>query len=266
MSDVITTSSPNSNPTMSSREIADLTGKAHKHVIRDIEVMISEIEKDGPDLDHQAKSKGYDFERDNRGYVKIIHLDRSHTITLITGYDARQRKRVVDRWLELENKPAIAAPSNMVEALTLALEQQKELQAKDAEIAELTPKAAALDAISEAEGDMGVRDAGRELDGIGQTKVTAYLLDHKWACREGRKLKPAHYGLSQGYCRLVPKSYQDRHTGETCIGHDFRITARGLARLAIVLCGINSGAARRLNGKKGKNTPVPFALTPAETA
>ena len=152
----------------------------------------------------------------------------------------------------------------------LALRAMSVLQATVArqknQITELTPKAAALDAISEAEGDMGVRDAGRELDGIGQAKVTAYLLDHKWACREGRKLKPAHYGLSQGYCRLVPKSYQDRHTGETCIGHDFRITARGLARLAIVLCGINSNSARRLNGTKGKNTPVPFALTPAETA
>ena len=88
--------------TMSSKEIAELTGKAHKHVIRDIESMIAEIEKDGPSLDHKAKSKGYDVERDNRGYVKIIHLDRSHTYTLMTGYDARQRKKIIDRWMELE--------------------------------------------------------------------------------------------------------------------------------------------------------------------
>ncbi|KDE19121.1 hypothetical protein AZ09_14155 [Acetobacter aceti 1023] len=50
--------------------------------------MISEIKKDGPDLGHQVKSMGYTIERDNHGYVKIIHLDHSHTITLITGYDA----------------------------------------------------------------------------------------------------------------------------------------------------------------------------------
>jgi hypothetical protein len=101
---------------MSSKEIAELTGKQHKHVIRDIEAMISEIEKDGPDLDHQAKSKGYTIERDNRGYVKIIHLDHSHTITLITGYDARQRKKVVDRWLELEhsgNSPTTSKPKRI---------------------------------------------------------------------------------------------------------------------------------------------------------
>ena len=102
MNTVTTPSNPNSSPTMSSKEIAELTGKAHKNVIRDIESMIAEIEKDGSNLSHQAKSKGYTIDRDNRGYVKIIHLDHSHTITLITGYDARQRKKVVDRWLELE--------------------------------------------------------------------------------------------------------------------------------------------------------------------
>ncbi|MFT8550068.1 MAG: Rha family transcriptional regulator [Acetobacter okinawensis] len=73
-----------STPTMSSREIADLTGKAHKNVIRDIESMIAEIEKDGSNLSHQAKSKGYTIERDNRGYVKIIHL--VHDGRCFSGY------------------------------------------------------------------------------------------------------------------------------------------------------------------------------------
>ena len=149
----------------------------------------------------------------------------------------------------------------MLRALTIAKET---VDRQKIQIVDLAPKAAALDAISEAEGDMGVRDAGRELDGIGQTKVVASLIQHKWACREGRKLKPAHYGLSQGYVRLVPKPYQDRHTGETCIGHDFKITARGLARLAIILCGASSAAAHRLNGMKEKKaTPAPFSKASA---
>ncbi|MCG4261383.1 phage regulatory protein/antirepressor Ant [Acetobacter senegalensis] len=178
------------------------------------------------------------------------------TIEIIERFDAYERGEV---------KPAIAAPSNMVEALTLALEQQKQLLAAQTEIAELSPKAAALDAISEAEGDVGIRDAGREL-GVGQTKVSTFLIQHKWACREGRKMRPAHYGLSQKYCRLVQRTYPDRHTGETCVGDDFRITRRGLARLAIVLCGVNSEPARRLNGIKEKVAPVPFAKASARAA
>lgn len=162
----------------------------------------------------------------------------------------------------------VAAPEETPEELALRAMSvlRATVERQKGQIADLSPKAAALDAISEAEGDMGVRDAGRELGGIGQTKVTTYLIEHKWACREGRKLRPAHYGLTQGYCRLVPKAYQDRHTGETCIGHDFKITAKGLARLAVVLCGINSEPARRLNSKKVRAAKPPFSKTPARTA
>ncbi|MCJ7761782.1 Rha family transcriptional regulator, partial [Candidatus Bathyarchaeota archaeon] len=35
---------------MTSLEIATLTGKTHRHVLRDIREMIAALEKDGPDL------------------------------------------------------------------------------------------------------------------------------------------------------------------------------------------------------------------------
>lgn len=259
MSSIITTAAGNSSLTMSSREIAELTGKQHKHVFRDIRKMLAAL---------NMKERGYvqtwTDPQNGQEYEEFL-LPKNLTLNLITGYRADLRLKIIDRWMELEAKPAIAAPSNMVEALTLALEQQKQLQAAQTEIAELSPKAAALDAISEAEGDVGIRDAGREL-GVGQAKVSTFLIEHKWACREGRKLRPAHYGLSQKYCRLVQRTYPDRHTGETCVGDDFKITRRGLARLAVVLCGLNSEPARRLNGVEEKAAPVPFAKPPAQTA
>ena len=89
---------------MSSKEIADLTGKQHAHVIRDIKVMFSQIYSaniDDPNLDH-ADCKGVSVEKDNRGYVANIHLDKDHTLTLLTGYDAGARIKVVRRWQELE--------------------------------------------------------------------------------------------------------------------------------------------------------------------
>ncbi|NVN09741.1 Rha family transcriptional regulator [Nguyenibacter vanlangensis] len=94
--------------TMSSREIAELTGKAHKNVIRDIETMIADIEKDGSDLSHQAKSNGYRIDRDIRGYVSAIHLTQDLTYNLILGYDAVRRLKVVRRWMELESGAASA--------------------------------------------------------------------------------------------------------------------------------------------------------------
>ena len=38
--------------TMSSLEIAELTGKEHKNVLRDIRFMLAELQKDGSDLSH----------------------------------------------------------------------------------------------------------------------------------------------------------------------------------------------------------------------
>lgn len=47
---------------MSSREIAELTGKEHKHIIRDIRTIIEQL-KDGPNLDHEE----FQSLTDNRG-------------------------------------------------------------------------------------------------------------------------------------------------------------------------------------------------------
>lgn len=108
---------------MSSKEIAELTGKLHKHVIRDIKVMaaqIYDINADGPDLDH-IDSAGIFVARDERNYIVRIDLDKDHTLTLLTGYDAKARLRVMRRWQELESRPAIdlAAPmAAMMAAIT----------------------------------------------------------------------------------------------------------------------------------------------------
>ena len=80
---------------MSSREIAELTGKEHKNVIRDIRVMLDEL-GDGSDLSHVRETK------DSRGYTAMIELPKDLTITLVSGYNLKMRHRIVTRWRELE--------------------------------------------------------------------------------------------------------------------------------------------------------------------
>lgn len=105
--------------TMTSREIAELTGKQHAHVIRDIRSMLSDLEDD-PNLDHVREDK------DARGYTTEIILPKDLTLTLVAGYNAKLRKRIVDRWLELEAQPAaLPAELSRLEILQLAIESEQ---------------------------------------------------------------------------------------------------------------------------------------------
>lgn len=83
--------------TMSSFEIARLTEKQHKHVIRDVRAMIEELTIDGPVL-------GYVETKDSRGYTAGFQLNKELTETLITGYSTRLRRNVIKRLNELEGK------------------------------------------------------------------------------------------------------------------------------------------------------------------
>ncbi|ECI2306490.1 Rha family transcriptional regulator [Salmonella enterica subsp. enterica serovar Newport] len=105
---------------MSSKEIAELTGKRPADVIRDIWVILESlysINKDNADLRHHKNHKvtvtdGVIAYFDNRGYVSEFLLDRRHTEILITGYDVKRRAAVIDRWFSLESgeaQPRIAA-------------------------------------------------------------------------------------------------------------------------------------------------------------
>lgn len=122
--------------TMTSREIAELTGKEHKNVCRDIRNMLEELGKDRLSFERTYKDA---CGRDQQEYV----LDRELTLTLVSGYDIPLRHRVVTKLSELENQAKgshVAIPQNLAEALRLAadLAEQKQLAEQRAEIAERT--------------------------------------------------------------------------------------------------------------------------------
>ncbi|WP_081827963.1 Rha family transcriptional regulator [Kozakia baliensis] len=82
--------------TMSSREIAELTGKDHKHVRRDIEKMFSDLGEDGSKFGriyHDA------YGREQNEYA----LPQNLTYTLVAGYRTDLRLKIINRWMELEH-------------------------------------------------------------------------------------------------------------------------------------------------------------------
>lgn len=89
---------------MSSREIADLCEKRHDHVKRDIETMCAGLQINAP------KFGGIYKDARNRDQTEY-HLPKDLTLTLVAGYNVVLRKRIIDRWLELEGERASVAPA-----------------------------------------------------------------------------------------------------------------------------------------------------------
>lgn len=108
--------------TMSSREIAELTGKRHDHVLADCRKMFEALNIQSADFSADYKdSKG-------RVYQEFL-LDQDLTMTLVMGYSIELRHKVAKRWRELEEqakKPAI--PQTYPDALRLAAELAEEKQ------------------------------------------------------------------------------------------------------------------------------------------
>lgn len=78
-----TVTNSNQVNTMTSREIAELTGKQHKNVIRDIRVMLEQ-------LGESADSR-YLIERDSRGYTRQYNLPRRECEILTQKYKFKHR-------------------------------------------------------------------------------------------------------------------------------------------------------------------------------
>jgi phage regulator Rha-like protein len=116
--------------TMTSLEIADLTGKRHDHVMRDIRDMFLSINIDSPQFWGQYK--------DSTGRsLPMALLPKRECLILVSGYSTELRAKIIDRWQELENAPKDRTIM-IAEALIMA---NQLLEEKDRYIAELEPKA-----------------------------------------------------------------------------------------------------------------------------
>ncbi|HAF3913915.1 TPA: hypothetical protein G8A89_004815 [Salmonella enterica] len=127
--------------TMSSREIAELTGKEHKNVLADIRKMLSEI---------QSAEKSADY-KDGKGRTyQMLLLDKEETLILISGYSIKMRAAIIRRWQELESqvsKPALPDFTNPAEAARAwAAEYEQKLIAQE-KLSIAAPKADVYDRI-----------------------------------------------------------------------------------------------------------------------
>lgn len=162
--------------TMSSRVIAELTGKEHFHVKRDCETMFSEL-----DLDPKGYIQNWIHPQNGQTYTEYL-LPKDLVETLITGYSIKLRYQVIQRLHELENllKPKVMLPQDLPSALRALADTHEQLQQAqlEREIAVKT-KAHISDkktATAMATASNAVQENQRLKDQIGQSKKNATVL------------------------------------------------------------------------------------------
>lgn len=107
--------------TMSSLEIATLTEKRHDHVLRDIRQVFAEVGID------ESRFGGIYLDTYNRE-KPCYHLPKAECDLIVTGYSAKYRWKVIQRWQELEEaiKATMVLPQDYESAIRSLLDQEVE--------------------------------------------------------------------------------------------------------------------------------------------
>ena len=153
-------------PTMSSREIAELCDKEHRNVCRDIRAYVGAIVqmergidvrsmdwdgKEGVELFEHTPIGGvtmkYEVNPQNKQTYPVYYLDKNATLTIITGYSILFRKRIIDRWQQLEQATAPRLPTTYLEALEALLASEKEKLTLEQQASINAPKVAHYDRV-----------------------------------------------------------------------------------------------------------------------
>ena len=90
--------------TMTSLEIAEVTGREHKNVLRDIRNL---LEQGVCALNFELSSYKQELPNGGTKDVPMYSLTKKGCIILASGYDALLREKIINRWEELETGKAI---------------------------------------------------------------------------------------------------------------------------------------------------------------
>lgn len=221
---------PNSIPlTMTSREIAELASKDHFHVMRDLRKLQEQLgEMFGGSI------QNWIHPQNGQTYEEFV-LNKDTTLTLLLGYDAVARMKVVKRWQELEaGAPSVdpmrvlADPAAMRSLLLTYTEKVLSLeQAVDT----MKPKVNAFERIAVAtDGAVCLRVAAK-LAQVPEKQYIEFLQQEGWIFRHHHSRTLMGYTDKEraGYLELK-RTEVTRDDGSSKTVEQVLITPKGLAK------------------------------------
>lgn len=161
----------NNAPTMSSCDIAALTGKNHADVMRDIRKMLAT-------LGIAESTFAGVYLGGNGQQRKCYNLPRRETEILITGYDVVRRAAVIDRWFQLESNQTPVLPASFADALQLAADQARQIEQQQQQIDIAAPKVDFAERIAKVDQGIKLGEYAKAVN-LGPHKIFAILRDMK---------------------------------------------------------------------------------------
>lgn len=256
--------------TMSSREIAELTGKRHDHVMRDIRNMLKKLYPEGVSPDqgrpqeeyrrgdrtqykylrsdtmdsfmsfgNAEKASGLPFQstyvdQQNGQTYPCFALPKRESLILVSGYDVHLRARIIDRWQELE-----AAENDPVRMLNdpaamrgILLSYTEKVLELQGEVEEMRPQVQALERIAISDGSLCITDAAKTLQ-VQPKALFQFLDSHHWTyTRQGDNTRIAYQAKLQTGLLEHKTTVVTRSDGSEKTTTQVRVTPKGLTRLA----------------------------------
>lgn len=203
--------------TMSSREIAELTGKEHFHVMRDIRAILDALGED------ESKFGGIYLDSYKRE-KSCFYLPKDLTLTLVAGYNVEMRHRIITRWLELEGaaakKPAVSLPdfTDPIAAAHAWIEAMEKAKDATEKLIEVQPKVEAFDHFMETEGRFNLTTAMKVLGVSKPRKAIQWLRENGVLYRDGhRQNQPYAQWVDAGYFEVKCSSRGELSFSQTYV-------------------------------------------------
>lgn len=212
---------------MTSREIAELAGKRHDNVMRDIRNMEPAWEKATA-----LKFEVSEYVDSTGRKLTEYQLDKREVLYVATKWNDEIRAKIILRWEELENnlrnsQNVISLPQNYEEALEHLLIQVRENKKLIAENKEMQPKADFYDAVVQSEDTIDVGQVAKVLaiKGYGRNNLFKLLREQKVLMHNNQ---PYQKYIDCGYFKQIETQWYDRKAEITHIGLKTVVYQKGL--------------------------------------
>lgn len=191
---------------MTSLQIAEVTGKQHSHVMRDIRNIIK-----GGASESNFGLSSYKQEQPNGGTkdVPMFNLTPKGCLILASGYDVVLREKIIDKLEEYQQKEKadmFQVPQSFSEALMLAAKQQQLIEQQKKEIEAAAPKVEFFDAVADSKDAIAMEAVAKTLNfkGVGRNKLFEILRDKQILLSNNL---PYQKYIDRGYFRTIEQKY-----------------------------------------------------------